>query len=488
MNGPAATVRRRHATKERVKLHRLLNENLAPCRREYLRQYRRNEKIRQQLLLDEVAALQQRVQKLEKENVTLRQQQKEQYAQPISQDKAASQPVELQFVDIDLTEGARHPRTTEERNYWISQCRAWIHTQLYSHQRFLPSLMNLCYEVFEEVWSIVEPHLAGLNAEGDERVYVSAQPQHFTDKEQFFLCCVWCNLFLEWQPFAILTGYLDGRYLARVVHRVLCAFERAYDEVIKMPASTEVHDLLATKWASFFKNGHDKWNDMAFLVDGSSFDVPRPSSKDVPDSMIASMKPPHKSRFVVNALFLVQLDGCFVARTPVHLGSHDQRDWKESGLRQLFVGKSYGVGGDSMFTFNTVSEEQKIIGYLPPKKSRGQKKLRDDQLLEYTLFAQLRVVVENAIGRLKTWGCLSQKFRYFSLNRKPVCTLDQCIAACMVMEQVKMRKHPLRPPSWEPMSVEVVHSHDRQRHTSGRKLVFSRAADDVIETRIVNWD
>ena len=106
MNGPAATVRRRHATKERVKLHRLLNENLAPCRREYLRQYRRNEKIRQQLLLDEVAALQQRVQKLEKENVTLRQQQKEQYAQPISQDKAASQPVELQFVDIDLVEGA----------------------------------------------------------------------------------------------------------------------------------------------------------------------------------------------------------------------------------------------------------------------------------------------------------------------------------------------------------------------------------------------
>lgn len=488
MEGPALTVKKRHANKRRKHLQRKLKTESPEKRLKYQQEYRRSVKVQLNLLKDEVTRVSSQLHKLSKQNKGLQRK-----LEVINQNKLEKSSLEDTAHTGEVEE--IHPllnysstENIETRKRWILDCKQWIQKQQLLHAQHLHYLVNLSENDYNRLWKKVKPLLKELNMEGELRVYKTSQTMFFTNEEQFFLAMVWLHTFLTWSQFGLIVGFLDGRYLAKCVHRVLCAMSKLYSQLIFIPSDTKIERLLEDKWPTYFTNGHEAWSRMAFVVDGSSFDVPKPSASDVPKSILKTMKPPHKKRFVANALFLVRLDGKFVACSDVKPGSHDQLDWIESGWRVQFLRKTYGVGGDGMFSFNPENELEKIIGFNPPRLRPGQDKLSDSQLVNYTRFSQLRVVVENAISRVKSWGCLKQRFRYYSICRKEVCSLNLCLRACVVAEQVKMKTHPLRPPGWTPDEVYLVHEEGKKGGEKKRKVAFRNNSLESSPSSLILWD
>ena len=106
--------------------------------------------------------------------------------------------------------------------------------------------------------------------------------------------------------------------------------------------------------------------------------------------------------------------------------------------RERLVGKEWAVAGDGIFTFNVVGEQQRIEADVPPppRKQKDQRKLTHQQLLDHSSFSHLRIIVENAIGWTEVLGLLGLQTSLLPPpTRSLFCSLDQCIVACMVMEQ-----------------------------------------------------
>ena len=484
MEGPCRSVYKRH-----YDIQQKREESKKRRKREagYYRCYREIQKKELSLLQDELILLRQKCKKLEKKSKEAQQKLVSFINSSSIQHEGEENDSKIEYEEIIAPDLIIDRLSQDEVQTYVLKAKEWINQLLTTHKDRMKDMINIDSPTFEKVWKKIEHVLAGLNARGEPRRYLSFKESHFSDREQFVICCAWMATFLPWPKFTYILGYHDPRYLARIVHRVLCSFSIVHDEVVKMLPDDEVIKLLATDWVSYFDGDHAAWNNMAYVVDGSSFDVPRPSGLSVDSKVIAAMKPPHKKRFVVNVLFLVLLDGRYAKCSTTFNGSHDQRDWNRCGWRNLFINKDYGVGGDGEFTFNLKGCRQAIIGNTPPKKLPHQLSLSDEQLLRHARFAQLRVVVENAIGRLKSWACLFQKYRYYSLSRKPVCSLEYCIRACMVVEQIKMEDHPIRPPGWAPKKVQLVKHVDPQTGVSRRKLVFKNPVTDAIITSS-EWD
>ena len=70
-------------------------------------------------------------------------------------------------------------------------------------------------------------------------------------------------------------------------------------------------------------------------------------------------------------MFITKLDSEILYYSPLRVGSHDQAHWNELGLRNLFVGKSYGILADGGFTLNRKGDAVQIQGYKPHQKSKG---------------------------------------------------------------------------------------------------------------------
>ena len=70
-------------------------------------------------------------------------------------------------------------------------------------------------------------------------------------------------------------------------------------------------------------------------------------------------------------MFITKLNGEILYYSPLHVGAHDQAHWNELGLRNLFVGKSYGILADGGFTLNRKGDAVLIQGYKPHQKPKG---------------------------------------------------------------------------------------------------------------------
>ena len=378
---------------------------------------------------------------------------------------------EIEFINFDIDVASMQPGEVDVDRFADSANR-WVADLYESQQCEIVHMVHMERDDFDELWIAIRPILQGLNIRGEPRTYSISTAHRLRDFSQFFITLFFLYSFVTWEMLNGILGFNDPRYLALIVHRVLCAFDILYEQEVCFPSDEEVEALLSTQWRSFFGNGHEMFDRMAFLVDGFTVDVPRPSGKNTTKDVIPTMKPGPIKKFVANVLVICLLDGTPCYATPAVHGAHDQREWNRFRLRQRFVGKAYGIGADGGFFLNPQNEPDKIIGFQPPRKPKRQQRLSLSDLTYYSQFAQLRVVVENLFSRLESWGCLKNKFRYYSINRKAVCTLDQCVRAVMVVERRKLKRKPLRSEGWEPKPVHVNEFVNEETGKTTRKVFF----------------
>ena len=148
------------------------------------------------------------------------------------------------------------------------------------------------------------------------------------------------------------------------------------------------------------------------VVDGTKIIIPLSKNKDNNKEAYSHKK--HQQS--VNVLVLVELDGNCIYVSKASPISHDQTQWNNTNLRQIFTDLPVGIIGDKGFVFNSEKElsfgENFIIGYRPISR----RKLTEEDRLHNKVIAQLRIVVENFICQMKKFRCIKGVFRHYRSN------------------------------------------------------------------------
>lgn len=148
----------------------------------------------------------------------------------------------------------------------------------------------------------------------------------------------------------------------------------------------------------------------------------------------------------LNVLFITALDGTILYCSDYHIGAHDQSHWNQLRLREHFVGKNFGIAGDGGFTFNRKCDQTTIIGY-KPNKAKPNTPLTEEQKKYNKHLSQMRVIVENAIARVKQWKILKGVFRHFKGKNHQI-NLNDILTVVVALTNRQIKKQPLRKSGW----------------------------------------
>ena len=148
----------------------------------------------------------------------------------------------------------------------------------------------------------------------------------------------------------------------------------------------------------------------------------------------------------MNVLFISKLNSELIHFTQYALKPHDQKQWNEMNLRDLFEIKDFGILGDGGFTFNRMFDFIDIHGYKPILKPKGGKLILDQKSYNKSL-SQMQAVIENAIRKVKRWKVLSHTFRHWRSNMGKL-DLNKivCIGATLSNRQIICK--PLQKDDW----------------------------------------
>lgn len=226
-------------------------------------------------------------------------------------------------------------------------------------------------EEFNELWLLVKEPLAKINYRGEDRTRSPGDRQRLPDRVQFFIALVFLRQYPTYALLSLALGGLSPLSLHHYIFRVLTALSRIEELVISWPTDVEMakHVEKPANWPY-----HDK-REAAAAIDGTEIKVARPTKNAIGNSHYSSKK----KQYALNVLLVVLLTGviifCYTPRDKMQ----DQSLFNESQVRQRFIGKPWGLIGDSGFTLNSaeaIAREGKIIGFTPYKQPRGRKKAK----------------------------------------------------------------------------------------------------------------
>lgn len=75
-------------------------------------------------------------------------------------------------------------------------------------------------------------------------------------------------------------------------------------------------------------------------------------------------------------------------------------------------------------------------------------------MMKNMMLSEIRVVVENSIGKIKNWKVLAGKYRHFSYFKNDSIEIDDVFKVCVLLTNYFMKKKPLRIESWKPKSFQ----------------------------------
>ncbi len=166
---------------------------------------------------------------------------------------------------------------------------------------------------------------------------------------------------------------LDSQTITRILQKTLTCICETYRDLIQWPSNEEA-EILKQKFGSFV---HGPFQSVICVADGTEIRVVRPSKNEQQCWVYSNKKKQHS----LNVMVLCLLNGVLIFVSKPRMGAHDQSHWNELGLRDKFIGKSYGILGDGGFTFNRKNQD-----------------LTEDQKEFNKQLSELRVVVENSIS------------------------------------------------------------------------------------------
>jgi hypothetical protein len=161
-----------------------------------------------------------------------------------------------------------------------------------------------------------------------------------------------------------------------------------------------------------------------------------------------------KKQHLLNALFIVLLDGRIIYCSPLDAGSCDQNHWNKLELRKQFEGKMYGIMGDGGFTFNWKTDDVAICGEVlkkKPKKTNANPNpvLSSEEKERNKVLSSYCIIVENSLGQLKHWKILSGKFRHYPAS-SPIQkkSFEDILDVCTGLTNRKLKSSLLCAPGW----------------------------------------
>lgn len=205
---------------------------------------------------------------------------------------------------------------------------------------------------------------------------------------------------------------------------------------IKIPDDNEMESL---QYTTFQNNG---FADCVCVVDGTEIRISRPSNSEIQTKTWSGKKKQNS----LNVMIITKLNGEIIYYSPLRVGAHDQSHWNELSLRNAFLNKSFGIMGDGGFTFNTVDETQRIIGYKPVRMPVGGVLSESEKNWNRKL-SEVRVVVENAIRVIKVFKIVSGVFRHWRCGKGQI-KGDDILTVCVTLANRKIKRKPLRDDDW----------------------------------------
>jgi hypothetical protein len=311
---------------------------------------------------------------------------------------------------------------------------------------------------FDELLALLLPELRRRNYRGE--IYTRAprqQQPRLANHLQLYLCLLWLRRYPTYLDLFIAVG-VDELSLHHYLHRVLRALESLEQLKIKWPSEDEFKEQLKNQSRSPFPWLHK----VVCVVDGTEIKVGRPAKGALKNAHYSAKK----KQYALNVLVITRLDGAIIFCSDPRPIMNDQGFWNELGLRDLFVGKTYGIGADGGFTLNYKQGKRSrddIIAATPNKRPRRTKKsptkgkLTAIQKRQNTELSRTRVIIENTNRRLKMYKIVGSKFRHYHAGAEA--HSGKGITPALVMRVVAgltnryLKRHPLRHEGWQPQDV-----------------------------------
>ena len=251
-----------------------------------------------------------------------------------------------------------------------------------------------------------------------------------------FMTLLWLRYY---PPIRFLSNMfqIHERTCTKVLKQTIVALSRQMEGEIKFPSDNEMSSLMYT----YAQN--DGFATSVCVADGTEIQISRPSKRPFQRRTWSGKKHQH----ALNMMIITKLNGEIIYFSPLRVGAHDQAHWNELQLRNWFIGKPYGILGDGGFSFNPDPTQPAINGKQPIRKPRKGVLTNEQKRYNHKL-AEMRVVVENSIRAIKSFKIMSTVFRHWRYGQGQIDGND-ILRVCVCLANRRIKKNPLRGPDWK---------------------------------------
>ena len=239
--------------------------------------------------------------------------------------------------------------------------------------------------------------------------------------DQLLLTLVKLRLNLKVLDLAFRFG-ISPAAVSRCVTTWICFLYQHLKEIDWMPSVEQVAGTLPPVFREKYPNTYA-------IVDASEIFIETPTDLHMQSSTWSSYKHHNTAKFVI----AVTPNGCVSYISPVYVGStSDIELTQQSGLLNKLDGKAgVSIMADRGFTIKDMLQEKGIELNMPPFME-GRSQLPEREVQEGRRIASVRIHMERAIGRIKTFTILKQTMP-ISLARLS----NQIVCVCAYLSNFK---------------------------------------------------
>lgn len=243
-----------------------------------------------------------------------------------------------------------------------------------------------------------EAEIKRLSRPSRQRAIGGGHPYELSYRDQVLLVVIWLRLYPIHEVLAFLFGVSDST-VSRIISRVLPILEQAGKDSMRMPDPGKKR---RRQLADVLKDTPD----LAVIIDTFEQRIQRPPERTEADSYYSGKKKQHtlKSQVVVDEESGEIVDVAESVRGP----TADLTVLKQSKLMDRLP-KEVGAIGDLAYV-GIKDLHPQGLGATPRRKPRGKARPAED-IAYNQAFARRRIKVENSIGRMRRYQCLSQTDR-----------------------------------------------------------------------------
>ena len=211
----------------------------------------------------------------------------------------------------------------------------------------LKKLCGLEFNEFLEVGEKIKIEMYLKTMRNKKRKNKSFKKGKFDNETMLFITLLWLKHYPKNSLFSFFTG-ISSFHISLIIKKTLKCLKKALSPLVKCPTELEFLGYL------------DKFKDFVFkeiegvvcVIYGTEIKVPKPRDKNQQKILWC-----RKKFFSINFQVIVLLNGEIIYISNYKKSNSDQGHWNNLGLRTLFVGKKFGIMGDSGYKFNKKKEK-----------------------------------------------------------------------------------------------------------------------------------